>query len=125
SLWSSPTRRAAMRARLLPFGCWNRRMATGGGAAAYGHPVRHMITTRSDTATLAWLAESPPPTTILVGEKTLGAPRAVARLLAPALGAATVVVPGAAHDSAHEPACGRRRFALPPYHPSAGSVYSP
>jgi len=56
-----------------------------------------MTATRSDTATLAWLAESPPPTTILVGEKTLLAPRAVARLLAPALGAATVVVPGAAH----------------------------
>src|SRR5213594_4761340 len=44
-----------------------------------------MTATRSDTATLGWLAESPPPTTILVGERTLLAPRAVARLLAPAL----------------------------------------
>ena len=43
------------------------------------------------------LAESPPPTTILVGEKTLAAPRAVARLLGPAFAATTVMVPGAAH----------------------------
>lgn len=56
-----------------------------------------MTATRSDTAMLAWLAESPPPTTILVGENTLVAPRAVARVLAPALGAPTVVVPGAGH----------------------------
>jgi hypothetical protein len=44
-----------------------------------------MTATRSDTRKLAWLAESPPPTTILVGEKTLLAPRAVARQLGPAL----------------------------------------
>ncbi len=56
-----------------------------------------MIATRSDTAKLAWLAESPPPTTILVGEKTLLASRAVARRLGPALEATTVVVSGAAH----------------------------
>src|SRR3989442_8559799 len=56
-----------------------------------------MTAARSDTATLGWLAESPPPTTILVGERTLLAPRAVARLLAPALRATTIVVPGAAH----------------------------
>jgi pimeloyl-ACP methyl ester carboxylesterase len=56
-----------------------------------------MTATRSDTAKLAWLAESPPPTTILVGGKTLVAPRAVARHLGPALQATTVVVPGAAH----------------------------
>ena len=56
-----------------------------------------MTATRSDTAKLAWLAESPPPTTILVGEKTLAAPRAVARLLGPAFAATTVMVPGAAH----------------------------
>jgi pimeloyl-ACP methyl ester carboxylesterase len=56
-----------------------------------------MTATRSDRATLAWLAESPPPTTILVGENTLVAPRAVARVLAAALGATTVVVPGAGH----------------------------
>src|SRR5438552_7102383 len=56
-----------------------------------------MTATRSDTATLAWLAESPPPTTILVGERTLLAPRAAARLLGAALRATTVVVPGAAH----------------------------
>ena len=56
-----------------------------------------MTATRSDRATLAWLAESPPPTTILVGERTLLAPRAAARLLGTALGATTIVVPGAAH----------------------------
>jgi pimeloyl-ACP methyl ester carboxylesterase len=56
-----------------------------------------MTATRSDTSKLAWLAESPPRTTILVGENTLGAPRAVARQLGPALEATTVVVPGAAH----------------------------
>src|SRR5262249_18768921 len=56
-----------------------------------------MTATRSDRMTLAWLAESPPPTTILVGERTLLAPRAAARLLGTALGATTIVVPGAAH----------------------------
>ena len=55
-----------------------------------------MIATRSDTTKLAWLAESPCPTMILVGEKTL-APHAVARQLQSALGAALVIVPGAAH----------------------------
>jgi len=56
-----------------------------------------MTATRSDRAKLAWLAESPPPPTILVGERTLLAPRAAARLLGAALRATTVVVPGAAH----------------------------
>src|SRR5207249_3712038 len=50
-----------------------------------------MTATRSDKTKLAWLADSPPPATILVGEKTLVAPRAVARQLAPALEATTVV----------------------------------
>ena len=56
-----------------------------------------MTAAQSDRAKLAWLAESPPPTTILVGERTLLAPRAAARLLGAALRATTVVVPGAAH----------------------------
>jgi len=56
-----------------------------------------MTAARSDTATLAWLAESPPPTTILVGERTLLAPRAASRLLGAALEATTIVVPGAVH----------------------------
>ena len=56
-----------------------------------------MTAARGDPATLAWLTESPPPTTILVGERTLLAPRAAARLLGTALGATTIVVPGAAH----------------------------
>jgi pimeloyl-ACP methyl ester carboxylesterase len=56
-----------------------------------------MTATRSDRAKRAWLAESPPPPTILVGERTLLAPRAAARLLGTALGATTVVVPGATH----------------------------
>jgi len=56
-----------------------------------------MTATRSDRATLAWLAESPPPTTIVVGERTLLAPRAASRLLGAALKATTIVVPGAAH----------------------------
>jgi pimeloyl-ACP methyl ester carboxylesterase len=56
-----------------------------------------MTATRSDTTKLASLADSPPTTAILVGEKTLLAPRAVARQLGPALEATTVVVSGAAH----------------------------
>ncbi len=48
-------------------------------------------------ATLAWLVESPPPTAIVVGERTLLAQRAAAHLLGAALRATTVVVPGAAH----------------------------
>jgi pimeloyl-ACP methyl ester carboxylesterase len=56
-----------------------------------------MIATRSDTTGLAFFAEAAPPTTILLGEKTLVAPRATARLLARALSATTLVVPGAAH----------------------------
>jgi pimeloyl-ACP methyl ester carboxylesterase len=56
-----------------------------------------MTATRSDTATLAWLTESPPATDILVGERTLVAPRAVASLLAPVLAAKTIVVSGASH----------------------------
>jgi len=53
-----------------------------------------MTATRSDRAKLAWLAESPPPTTILVGERTLLAPRArPVSLGAAALRATTVVVP--------------------------------
>jgi pimeloyl-ACP methyl ester carboxylesterase len=56
-----------------------------------------MIATRSDTTKLAWFAESPCPTLILVGEKTRRAPRAVARQLQSAFGAALAIVPGAAH----------------------------
>jgi pimeloyl-ACP methyl ester carboxylesterase len=56
-----------------------------------------MIATRSDTTELAWFVESPCPTIIVVGEKTLLAPRAVARQLQSALRAALVIVPGAAH----------------------------
>jgi pimeloyl-ACP methyl ester carboxylesterase len=56
-----------------------------------------MTATRSDTTTLAWLAESPPPTTILIGEKTRLPPLAVARQLGHALAATTIVAPGAAH----------------------------
>jgi pimeloyl-ACP methyl ester carboxylesterase len=56
-----------------------------------------MIEAKSDTTPLAVLAESPPPTRILVGEKTLVAPRAVARQLERALRATCVIVPGAAH----------------------------
>jgi len=66
-----------------------------------------MTATRSDTATLAWLAESPPTTTILIGEKTLLAPRAVARLLGAALESSTVGPRRSAHDSDH--ASGKRR----------------
>src|SRR5262249_273920 len=81
----------------------------GGGWAAMGSRGRAMVTSlvptlrlemtaaQSDRAKLAWFAESPPPTTILVGERTLLAPRAAARLLGAALGATTIVVPGAAH----------------------------
>ncbi len=80
-----------------------------GGWASMGSRARAMVTslvptlqlemtaTRADTATLGWLAESPPPTTILVGERTLLAPRAACRLLGAALEARTIVVLGAAH----------------------------
>jgi|GEM_PF-1831987 len=56
-----------------------------------------MIAARSDTTTLQALVKSPPPTTILVGERTRIAPRAVARQLARAFDASTIVVPGAGH----------------------------
>jgi pimeloyl-ACP methyl ester carboxylesterase len=56
-----------------------------------------MIAARSDTTGLARFAESPPPTTILIGERTLVAPRATARLLARALNATSITVQGAAH----------------------------
>jgi hypothetical protein len=48
-----------------------------------------MTARRSDTTTLAWLAESPSTTTILVGEKTRLPPLAVARQLVHALVATT------------------------------------
>jgi pimeloyl-ACP methyl ester carboxylesterase len=83
---------------------------SGAGAwESMGDRVRAMVTalvpkvrlemtaTRSDRTTLAWLSDSPPPTTILIGEKTLLPPRAVARQLAHALGAKAIVVSGAAH----------------------------
>ena len=80
-------------------GAWAAMRARGRAMVASLVPTLRleMTATRSDTATLAWLAESPPPTTILVGERTLLAPRAAARLLGTALEAATIVVPGAAH----------------------------
>jgi pimeloyl-ACP methyl ester carboxylesterase len=56
-----------------------------------------MIAARSDTTGVAFFAESPPPTTILIGEETLVAPRATARQLAPALRAETLIVLRAAH----------------------------
>jgi hypothetical protein len=52
------------------------------------------ITARSDATGLEFFAESPPPTTILIGEKTLVARRATARQLAPALQAKSLIVPG-------------------------------
>ncbi len=56
-----------------------------------------MIAARSDTTTLQALVKSPPPTTILVGERTRIAPRAVARQLARAFHGSIIVVPGAGH----------------------------
>jgi pimeloyl-ACP methyl ester carboxylesterase len=56
-----------------------------------------MIATRSDETRLEWFAASPCPTTIVIGENTLLAPRAVARQLQPAFGATVVTVAGAAH----------------------------
>lgn len=60
-----------------------------------------MTATRGETTGLAFFANAAPPTTILVGEETLVAPRATARLLARALSATSVVVPGAAHMIPH------------------------
>jgi pimeloyl-ACP methyl ester carboxylesterase len=56
-----------------------------------------MEVSKGDTASLAVLAQAPPPTAVLVGEKTLVAPRASARLLAQAFHASLTAVPGAAH----------------------------
>lgn len=56
-----------------------------------------LLVTRADQTGLAFLAADPPPTTLLVGEKTRVAPRAVARQLEPAFHATTIVVPGAGH----------------------------
>ena len=64
---------------------------------ALGAPVVKMTLIDPDSTGLADFAESPPPTTILVGEKTPAAPFATARQLAPAFRAATLVVLGAAH----------------------------
>ena len=55
------------------------------------------IAARYDTTGLEFFAESPPPTTILIGEKTLVAPLATARQLAPVLQGKPLIVPGAAH----------------------------
>jgi pimeloyl-ACP methyl ester carboxylesterase len=57
-----------------------------------------MVAVRLDVTTLAWLAEGPvPPTAIMIGARTLLAPRATACRLAPALAAKTIEVAGAAH----------------------------
>jgi pimeloyl-ACP methyl ester carboxylesterase len=56
-----------------------------------------MNATRDDMTPLSALAASPVPTTVLLGENTLLAPRAIGRLLADAFAARTIVVPGAAH----------------------------
>jgi pimeloyl-ACP methyl ester carboxylesterase len=56
-----------------------------------------IIAARSDTTPLETLLHAPPPTTILVGERTRLAPRAVARQLARATAADTIVVAGAGH----------------------------
>jgi pimeloyl-ACP methyl ester carboxylesterase len=56
-----------------------------------------MTAARADTATIAQLTERAPPASILIGERTLLPPCAVARQLGPALGAPTTVVAGAGH----------------------------
>src|SRR5262249_61364763 len=57
-----------------------------------------MVAARSDPTTLAWLPQAPaPPTAIMTGARTLLAPRATARRLAPPLAAQTIEVAGAAH----------------------------
>jgi pimeloyl-ACP methyl ester carboxylesterase len=56
-----------------------------------------MTAARSDTTKLRDLVQSKPPTTILVGERTTVAPRAVARQLERAFDAHTIVVADAGH----------------------------
>jgi pimeloyl-ACP methyl ester carboxylesterase len=56
-----------------------------------------MTASEADRTTLAELTSIAVPTSVLVGERTLAAPRSVSRLLAGAFDARTVVVPGAAH----------------------------
>ncbi|WP_404373206.1 alpha/beta fold hydrolase [Corallococcus coralloides] len=56
-----------------------------------------MTASRSDTTTLAELLKTRPRATVLAGERTRVAPRAVARQMAHALGVVVTSVPGAAH----------------------------
>ncbi len=66
-------------------------------AALVPRVEREMAAARSDSTPLATLAASPPPTTILLGEKTKAAPRATARHLASAFAANLIEVAGAGH----------------------------
>ncbi len=56
-----------------------------------------MLLTRSDITALSLLCALPPPTEILVGERTIEGPRGASRQLARAFGAKLTIVPGAAH----------------------------
>ena len=93
---------------------------------------QEMIAARSDCTALAWLAEAPPPTTIVIGEKTLLAPRATACRLGSALAARIVEVPGAAHmiplthpQTVVDTVLGRRLAATKISPPTAGRSTSP
>lgn len=80
-------------------GVWNSMPSHGRASIAKLVPklAQEMIATRSDETPWVQLTEAPPPTTILIGEKTLLAPRAVARQLEGPFGAKTIIVPGAGH----------------------------
>ena len=80
-------------------GAWNA-LGEKGRALVAGLAPRlrlEMTASAADRTTLAELTSTAVPTSVLVGERTSAAPRSVSRLLAGALDARTVVVPGAAH----------------------------
>ena len=56
-----------------------------------------MVACEADPTRVEELAVDPVPTSILVGEGTLLAPRAVSRILGQAFGSETILVPGAGH----------------------------
>jgi pimeloyl-ACP methyl ester carboxylesterase len=56
-----------------------------------------MMAARSDKTSLATIVSAPPPTTIVLGERTRIAPKAVARRIAEAFKATVIVVPDAGH----------------------------
>src|SRR5262249_3106243 len=94
---SKPNSKLRPAARRLSISCLRRTAPILCGLSSAGRGEWISIPSSWCASTIAWFAESPCPTIILVGEKTLLTPRAMARQLQSALGAALVIVPGTAH----------------------------